>query len=399
MARSQVVALAVLIVVAGLIGCPAPPGDGPDVVPPAPPVDETAQVRTASAPRWGVLYGTETEILWVAEEPVSLLSRSNCSYDARAEISPDGRKLAVFTDDLSVEVIDLSTGEVSALAGPLEGERWREYLVWSPDGGRLAWTEDGNVFVSEMDGEPSQIVSTGDVTDLAWAPDGSKLALCRRDRAEWGLGMFVVPADGGEMTQVAPASNDIVAASNPAWSPDGSVIAFCRSWEVGTLCFAYADGSPARLEIGPAMGRPIWLGDGSGVVYSAQINEMETLGVYFCAPERAPQAVFDGEFADFDMSPDGRLLVVESTGNGESGVSIIEGLPGDMEVAARQRVPVDQVRCSWRPDGRAFAVWGTVGAEPTAQVFVGDGEGGRMTRLEIDAWTVIGWGQRHAQES
>ena len=400
MVKSHVLVLAVLIAVAAMTGCPSPSGDGADVVPP-PPVDETPPPQSSPKASWGLLVGTETEIVWVAQdgsEQHPVASHSPGTYEGRAQISPDGGKLAMFADDLSVEVVDIATGEVTTFAGPLEGEHWREYLAWSPDGQRLAWTEDGNLFVSAVDGETSQIVDTGDVTDLAWSPDSSQLAICRRDRAELGLGLFLIPADGGEMTQVAPASNDIVAASHPAWSPDGGTIAFCRSWETGTLCFAHTDGSDARLDLGPAAGRPLWLGDGTGVVYNAAVNEMETRGVYFCTPYGEPQAVAEGEFANFDMLPEGRMLLVRGAGDRMSDVSIIRGVPGDIAAEGQRQVPVAWGQCSWRPDGEAFAIWGTVGTGSTAQVFVGAMEG-EMTRLEIDPLTVIGWARRDAESN
>ena len=45
---------------------------------------------------------------------------------------------------------------------------------WSPDGGRIAFDRDDEVFVMNADGTAEELIATG--SDPSWSPDGEWLA-------------------------------------------------------------------------------------------------------------------------------------------------------------------------------------------------------------------------------
>jgi dipeptidyl aminopeptidase/acylaminoacyl peptidase len=97
------------------------------------------------------------------------------------------------------------------------------YGVWAPDGGVLAFARccEGDGFIDLLDvatGE-SRRVATGDVRDLAWSPDGSKLAFVAINDLHQGIGLRVVGRDGSGVRSVATHQG----AGEPRWLDDDRI--------------------------------------------------------------------------------------------------------------------------------------------------------------------------------
>jgi len=91
----------------------------------------------------------------------------------------------------------------------------------SPDGTRLAYVRDGEMFVAKVDGSGERRVATqvsllnGDSVGPAWSPDGTRIALASAS------GLVVANADGSGSHVVLST-----ALANPSWSPDATTIAY-----------------------------------------------------------------------------------------------------------------------------------------------------------------------------
>jgi eukaryotic-like serine/threonine-protein kinase len=89
--------------------------------------------------------------------------------------SPDGKRLATVSDDITVKVWDVDSGkDVLTLRG-----QTRDVLdvAWSPDGKRLATSDDSTVKL--WNAASRQEVMLRDHTrvwSLSWSPDGKSLA-------------------------------------------------------------------------------------------------------------------------------------------------------------------------------------------------------------------------------
>jgi dipeptidyl aminopeptidase/acylaminoacyl peptidase len=129
-------------------------------------------------------------------------------------------------------------------------------LAWSPDGGRLAVLVGsplgaGHVFVMDVTGGGLTAVTHGHAVtsaSVAWSPDGHLLAydLGRARHPDRGAAIVVSRLDGSNRRVITPPHENAVA---PAWSPDGRRIAYVSASAAG----GYSDRSGA-VEIVPAAG-------------------------------------------------------------------------------------------------------------------------------------------------
>ena len=124
--------------------------------------------------------------------------------------------------------------------------------AWSPDGSKIAFKRQGEIYVMDADGlNPISLTSGASNTDSSrtWSPDGTRIAfVSRRDNNEE---IYVMSADGSNPTRL---TNNTVFESSPAWSPDGSEIVFTSRRDLNSEIYVMsADGSnPTRLTAHPA---------------------------------------------------------------------------------------------------------------------------------------------------
>ncbi len=101
-------------------------------------------------------------------------------------------------------------------------------VALSPDGGEVAFTALGDLYVMDADGgEPRRVGAgiEGALSHPAWSPDGETLAA-----VSWlepgGGRLWAVSADDGDARQLSQASRYL---QSPAWSPDGDRIVVLQS--------------------------------------------------------------------------------------------------------------------------------------------------------------------------
>ena len=160
--------------------------------------------------------------------------------------------LAIMDSD-GTNVVELTSTEVDELA-------------WSPDGTTIAYTNPDGLFrIPAEGGTPIHLVASAFASMPAWSPDGSRIAFNN-------YGIQVVPASGGPPVNLTDPTS-----RNPAWSSDGARIALLTNrdhFSDGTWAFELytikADGSGAtRLAPGvAALGRPAWSPDNSRIVFT-----------------------------------------------------------------------------------------------------------------------------------
>lgn len=97
------------------------------------------------------------------------------------------------------------------------------------DDGRLAYVKNGELWVGTAvkDGA-HRVYDEGHVTDLAWSPDGSRLAFVSARGDHAFVGVYSVAARA--VTWAAPSTG---IDTDPVWSPDGARLAFARRFNNG----------------------------------------------------------------------------------------------------------------------------------------------------------------------
>ena len=143
-----------------------------------------------------------------------------------AQPSPDG-SLVVYTfrpfadlNRLDIHVVEVQTGQIRELMGRPKLRNW--HGRWSPDGQQIAFLSQqsgwNEVWLVRTNGEGTgQLTHLGaDVNDLAWSPDGTRLAATiNRGGA---LHLALIDAQTGEATTLR---GDEGVYSRPLWSPGG----------------------------------------------------------------------------------------------------------------------------------------------------------------------------------
>lgn len=178
--------------------------------------------------------------------------------------SPDGRRL-LFYRQRQLFVIDADGGNLRALASQVDG------ASWGPDGARLVYSapaaggqKGSALYRINTDGSGQQLITSTvplSITAVEWSPDGARIAyqvpLLTEDGILMDIDTYIVDADGGSPTRLAGAFS-------LAWSPDGRRAAFST---LSSLWAADPDGANrlrlATLPEPNVLGTNIYAGDWS----------------------------------------------------------------------------------------------------------------------------------------
>ena len=142
-----------------------------------------------------------------------VLATLDCA-PSRAAVSPDGRLLAIATEDHYAVLLDRTTGAQRNVPHP--GTVYG--VAWSRDGRLATACEDGAARVFDRDGEPlhQSAASAMRAVQVAWHPDGVHLTVGLREGKARVLDADLSPVltieNGKEVTMLA-------------WAPEGDMLA------------------------------------------------------------------------------------------------------------------------------------------------------------------------------
>jgi Tol biopolymer transport system component len=195
--------------------------------------------------------------------------------------SPDGQRIAFSVTNDESGRFDLYTmtpngGDIRPL---VQSALDKFSVAWSPDGGRIAYESRGGsrdgIYVAWADGsDPTMILGSlnGAVGAPAWSPDGGRIVFestMHRGDALDPLGqyeIYVMNADGSNVTRLTFLSHERRALRFPTWSSDDQSIAFESQTEIeGEVGFIYrilkmgVDGSdPKEIAFRRGVRSPKW---------------------------------------------------------------------------------------------------------------------------------------------
>jgi Tol biopolymer transport system component len=183
--------------------------------------------------------------------------------------SADGRFVVASDDNGGGTNISVSRADGSDRhVVPLPESSYEQSASISPDGKTVALAYAPNpdapldVWTVSVDGSGfRRLTSTGNVSTVAWSPDGKRIAFT--DQAalpqgdyEPGDDVYVVRDDGSDVRRIGGYASGYWP---PAWSPDGTKIAFDDLHERVKVVDLASDSAQIVLEDGEA---PVWSPDG-----------------------------------------------------------------------------------------------------------------------------------------
>ena len=222
-----------------------------------------------------------------------------------------------------------------------------------------------------------------------WSPDGSKVAFVS-DFTKTGHGernVFVMPTagSGNEInlaTQVSDFPTENKAIADLAWSPDGSRIAFTRGNNAGDdkVWVENADGTsvfPLEIGGGGAKRHPSWSPDSSKIVYAVVKNEPEQIYVA-SSLGGIGQPLANGQGHEPNWSPNGLKIAFDdyNSGFGYVNLDIVNADGSGIPQIVVPSPYTEWTFSAWSPDGGRIAYRATAASGATVyRVTNADGSG------------------------
>lgn len=142
---------------------------------------------------------------------------------------------------------------------------------WSPDGTRIAFIRDEEIWLMNPDGTNQKKISDNGLYP-AWSPDGTQIAFEFCQPPTKNSGIFVVNADGTNQQKLTSDGY------SPAWSPDGTKITFFSgAYNNCRICVMNADGTNQKKLTNSGGCNLTWSPDGSKIAFVVSETGWETL--------------------------------------------------------------------------------------------------------------------------
>ena len=289
-----------------------------------------AQLSIASNGTMAYLTGPDVE----GERAVMLVDRSGVARQLTTErkayenasVSPDGARLAltVVAANDSLYTLEIDRGALSRVTFEAENSR----PVWSPDGGRLAFTRHSGgelrqLYVVPADGAgPPSMLRKSDRTEFAddWSRVGNVLAFTQMEQGT-GADIWTMPMNGAGKASpwLATRFDDL----QPHFSPDGRWIAYMSTESGRTEVYvrSYPEAGQKRQVSFDGGVEPRWRADGRELFYRRD-NEVLAADVDATGSVlrfSVPRVLFKGEYliantarawGTWNVLPDGKHFVL-----------------------------------------------------------------------------------------
>jgi Tol biopolymer transport system component len=191
-------------------------------------------------------------------------------------LAPDGQRLTFYVYEGAggrAWITDLRSGTST----PITETGSIYYPHWSPDGARVAYSANGNLFWRQADGsgEPVRLTTSSNTqAPSAWSPDGRELVFV--DQTSAGQDIWVLPlGEGGDAPR--PWLSTRFNEAHPDWSPDGRWIAYDSDESGRSEVYVQPYPGPgARYAVSRDGGSaPVWARDGRELFYLARTPDQQ----------------------------------------------------------------------------------------------------------------------------
>jgi TolB protein len=309
----------------------------------------------------------------IGDHLLELISGKSARGDVQTPAwSPDGRKLAFVSErdgNAEIYVMNADGSEQENLTRQPSSD---SHPSWSPDGGKLAFVSrrDGNseIYVMNADGSGLRNLTRTPSADRdpAWSPDGRAIAFVqecmpRPGDPRWRCGatyLYVVNADGSGLRRLTTVRGH---ALTPSWSADRKTIRYG-----GYLVNADGSGRKKLHESRIWTGRNIaldgvWSPDGQRIAAVSVANSPARarptkLGLWVTNADgsNARRVAAKATEGDPAWSPDGRRIAFRGLGIGvNSDLYVVNADGSGLRRLTRNAAKLRWF--AWSPDGRTIA--------------------------------------------
>lgn len=246
------------------------------------------------------------------------------------------------------------------LTNTVDDEHWPD---WSPDGKRIVYTRDGDIWLMNFDGSSQEGLGLCSpqrpCSEPEWSPDGTKILFSRAiedlpagSRAIAEARIFVLELATWAVervpTLVATAQTENGSIMNATWSPDGRLIAgACRRDHVH-LCLVRSDGTLVRRWVHSAVSLA-WSPNGKTIAGEGCGGSPDDQGS-LCLTRRtkATYKDFPGD-PEFDptWSPDGSMLAYMRLTSGFYGDIFVSEPDGSAPVQLTNWPDTTDIQADW----------------------------------------------------
>lgn len=232
--------------------------------------------------------------------------------------------------------------------------------AWSPDGLRLAFSMQGDIWVVPAEGGEAVAVTEGPwyYFQPSWSPDGQRIAFAVDTGGNLDIG--VVGVDG---TGLVRLTEDEAVDIEPVWSRNGQALFFVssrtRGFDIFRLHVADGDVSPVVTAGGDQI-QPAVSPDGSRLAYVSPVRgRLGTGGIWtrrLDVPDAEPTLVHYEE-SEYRMRPqwtsDGTAFLYGTDEMGSNDIAIVPATGGNPVVVTSD--PMGEFSPAVAPDGGSFA--------------------------------------------
>ncbi len=308
------------------------------------------------------------------------------------------RVLTVFGVVLFVLGIGLGIWAVASKQGEVRiGNR-----AWSPDGQRLVFAWNTNLYTVDLKGISLHALSSvnGQYLEPAWSPVGDSIVSMFRQSRAAKYALWVIESSGQNSKRVMP--QEPLDEYYPRWSPDGKWLGFYRTGVYDGSPSEYGYGRFSLTDFNNVYEQPETLSITDALEWSPDSKEVAFAGfngtawnIYSLAPngtglQRLTDSSYDSSPA---WSPDGSQLVFYSERDTQQNWN---GSIYRLDLRSRNITRITgvlnrTVRVEWSPNGRKIALVAYNYPPDRTDLYLMSANGSNLGMISTDVGELISW--------